>query len=172
MFDIRYYHCDCQTDKAILFPDKTFMHTNARHLQEPFLYLRFSENENLCIVSCLKFYIGEQNQKMNESQGRVTILYRKPHKEASSDTLSRWIKREMSNAGIQELMLTFFEAHSCRVASTSKARQQGGGGESELLKSGYCSRENMFTKFYDKDIIKSNHNDFDYSSAILSLILN
>ena len=76
------------------------MHTNSKDLPEPFLFRSFSENENICIVSCLKFYIGKQNQKMNESQGRFVIMYRKPHKEASSDTLSRWTKGEMSNAGI------------------------------------------------------------------------
>ena len=72
-------------------------------------------------------------------------------------------KRELSNAGID---VTFFQAHSCRAASASKARQQGIK-ISEIVKRDCCSRENNFIKFYNKDI-KSNSNDFDYSSVVLS----
>ena len=89
-----------QTDKAILLPNKTFKHTNPKHPLQPFMYHSFSENENLCIVNCLKLYIGERNKRMDGNQSRLMITYSKPHKEASSDTLSRWIKGELSNAGI------------------------------------------------------------------------
>ena len=92
------------------------------------------------------------------------ITYSKPHKEAFSDTLSRWIKGKLSNAWIA---VTIFQAHSCRAASTSKTRQQGMK-MSEILKRGCWSKENTFIKFYDKDIIKSNTNNFDYSSVVLS----
>ena len=44
----------------------------------------------------------------------------------------------------------------------SRARQQGIK-NSEIFNRGCWSRENTFTKFYDKDIIKSNCNDFDCS---------
>ena len=92
------------------------------------------------------------------------ITYGKPQKEAPSDTLSRRIKGELPYV---EIDVTIFQAHSCRTASTSKARQQGIN-ISEILKRGCWSRENTFIKFYDKDIIKSNCNDFDYSSVVLS----
>ena len=152
-----------QTDKAILFPNKTLKHTNPKHPLEPFVYHSFSENENLCIVNCLKFYAGERNKRMNRSQGRLIITYRKPLKEFSSDTLSRWIKGELSNVAVD---VTIFQAHSYRAASTSKSKQQGIK-ISEILKRDCWSRENTFIKFYDKDI-KSNCNDFDYSSVVLS----
>ena len=92
------------------------------------------------------------------------ITYGKHHKVASSDTLCRWIKGELSNVGID---VTIFQAQSCRTTSTSKARQQGIK-TLEILKRGCCSGENTFIKFYDKDIIKSKCNDFDYSSIVLS----
>ena len=153
-----------QTDKVILLPNKTLKHTNAKHPLQPFLYHSFSENENLCIVNCLKFYIGERNTRMDRNQGRLMITYGKPHKEISSETLSRWMKGELSNARID---ITIFQAHSCREASTSKARQQGIE-ISEIVKRGCWSKENTFIRFYNKDIIKSNSNDFDYSSVVLS----
>ena len=51
-----------QTGRAILLPNKTLMHSNPKHPLQPFMHHSFSENENLCIVNCLKFYIGELNK--------------------------------------------------------------------------------------------------------------
>ena len=98
--------------------------------------------------------LGEQNKRINRNQGRLTITYGKPHKEASSDTLSRWINGELSNAGID---VTIFQANSCRAASTSKARQQGSR-ILEILKRGCWSKENT----------SINSNNFDYLSVVLS----
>ena len=49
----------------------------------------------------------------------------------------------------------------------SKARKQGMK-ILEIVKRGCWSKENTFIKFYNKDIIKSNTNDFDYLSVVLS----
>ena len=38
----------------------------------------------------------------------------------------------------------------------------------EMVKRGCWSKENTLTKFYNKDIIKSNSNNFDYLSVVLS----
>ena len=149
-----------------MLPNKTIKHTNPKHPLEPFLYYSFSENENLSIVNCLKFYIGERNKRMVGSQDRLMITYGKPHKEISLDTLFRQIKGKLSNAGFD---VTIFQAHSCRVASTSKVRQQAIK-ILEILKRGCWSRENTFKKFYDKDMIKSNCKDFDYLSIVLPQI--
>ena len=54
-----------QTDKATLLPNKTLKHTNPKHPLQPFVHHSFSKNENLCIVICLKFYVGERNKKMD-----------------------------------------------------------------------------------------------------------
>ena len=58
-----------QTDKAILLPNKTLKHTNPKHPLEPFVHHSFSENENLCILNCLKFYRGENNKRMDGKSG-------------------------------------------------------------------------------------------------------
>ena len=54
-----------QTDKATLLPNKTLKHTNPKHPLQPFVHHSFSKNENLCIVICLKFYVGERNKRMD-----------------------------------------------------------------------------------------------------------
>ena len=58
-----------QADKGILLPNKTLKHTNSKQWIQTFVYHSFSENENLCIVNCLKFYIGEWNKRMDGNQG-------------------------------------------------------------------------------------------------------
>ena len=68
----------------------------------------------------------------------------------------------MPNGGID---VTIFQAHSCRVASRSKARQQGI--KISESKKGLLLQGKYFIKFYDKDI-QPNSNEFDYSSAVLS----
>ena len=137
--------------------------TNPKHPLESFIHHSFSENENICSVSCWKFYIGEQNKWTDESQGRLMITYGKPHTEASSETLPRRIKVELLNV---EIDVNIFQAHSC--IAVSKARQQTMK-ILEILKRGCWSMENSFTKFYNKGIIKSNCNDLDYSSVVLSM---
>ena len=64
-----------QTEKTILLPSKTLKHTNPKHPLEPLVYHSFSENENLCIVNCLKFYIGKRNKRTDGTQGRPMITY-------------------------------------------------------------------------------------------------
>ena len=54
-----------QTDKAILLQNKTLKHTNPKHPLQPFVYHSLGENQNLCIVNCLKFYVGERNKRMD-----------------------------------------------------------------------------------------------------------
>ena len=93
---------------------------------------------------------------MDGRQGRPMITYGTPFKEASSDTLSRWIKGELSNA---EIGADIFQVQSCRAASASKTRQQGIKILHILKKYGW-SRENTFIRFYAKNIAKSKGNNF------------
>ena len=64
-----------QTGKSILLPHKTLKHTNPKHPLQPIMYHSFSKNNNVFIVNCLKFYIGEGNKRMDDSQGRQMITY-------------------------------------------------------------------------------------------------
>ena len=80
------------------------------------------------------------------------IAYGKPHKEASSDTLSR-IKGKLPNL---EINVNIFEAHSCRAASSSKARQWVIR-IFEILKRGSWSRENVHK------ILKQRHHKIELS---------
>ena len=54
--------------------------------------------------------------------GRLFVSYVQPHKPVSGDTIKRWVKQVLTNAGIDT---STFTAHSTRSASTSVAANAG-----------------------------------------------
>ena len=79
---------------------------------------------------------------------QLFISYTKPHKAVSPDTVSRWIKTTLVDAGIDT---SKYSAHSTRSASTSAAK---GNNISipTIMKIAGWSQESTFTKFYDKPV--------------------
>ena len=89
----------------------------------------------------------------------LLISYGKPHKPVSSEAISRWIKDELSNAGVDT---SVFKAHSWRSASSSKAGDAGISVSKILEKGGWKSVQ-TFKTFYYRDIINSDDVDFEFS---------
>ena len=52
----------------------------------------------------------------------LLISWGKPHKLAASETVSRWIKDELSRAGVS---ISLYKAHVSRSLSSNKARDIG-----------------------------------------------
>ena len=93
------------------------------------------------------------------------IAYGKPHKAASSVTISQCIKNEFCKAGINANVYT---AQSCRAASSSKTKDNGVS-ITEILKRACWKSENTFRTFYSRYIIsKDSREDFDFVQALLS----
>eukprot|EP00794_Sanderia_malayensis_P017100 gene17100-18820_t len=128
-------------------------------------YKRYTGNTKLCVVHCAEEYLKRRKLLVDENTHQLLVTYGKPHKEASSDTVSRWIKNELSNAGIN---VNIYKAHSCRAASASKAKAIGAP-INEILKHGCWKRPSTFTKYYSKDIIGTNvpSGEIDLSGMIL-----
>ena len=65
----------------------------------------------------------------------------------------------------QELTLQcLIKAHSCRLVSSSKARDTGSGiSVSEILKKGGWKSVHTFKTFYSRDIINSENVDFEFN---------
>ena len=93
------------------------------------------------------------------------ITYGKPHKPASYDTISRWIKDELGMAGING---NVYKPHSCWSATTNKARNNGVS-ITDILKRRCWKSQNTFTKFYFKEITnkENSREDLDYSKLLL-----
>ena len=134
-------------NKVILLPNKTMKHAKANRPLEPL----YPDNEKLCIVKCLQSYIGIRNTLVMWDIRDLIISYGKPHKPVLSETISRWIKDELSKAGVNT---SVFKVHSCRSASSSKARDAGIS-IPEIFKKGGWKSVHTFKTFYSRDIINS-----------------
>ena len=78
---------------------------------------------------------------------------RKPYKGLSPQTISNWIKWIMKESGVN---ISMFQAHSCRMVSTSKAAQNGLSVE-DIMSMADWSNSGTFKKFYFRTEVR---NDF------------
>ena len=112
----------------------------------------YSPDVCLCVVKHLEQYIY-QTQDKRSTEKQLLISFQKPHKAVSVDTISRWIKTVLQQAGIDTKV---FGAHSTRSASTSAAKANSVSLET-IMKSAGWSQESTFTKYYQMPIV-SQHN--------------
>ena len=151
-------------DKLIILPNSSLKHKPSRILQA-ILYRKFNGNPKICVIECAKHYIEIRRELVPPEIKQFLVTYGKPHKAASDDTISRWIKNTISSAGID---IDVFKAHSTRSASSSKAKKVVIP-YTEILKRGSWKGANTFTKHYDKHIInKGDLVDFDFVTPIVS----
>ena len=94
---------------------------------------------------------------------RVLITHGKPHRSASDNTISRWTREILTLAGVDT---NVFTPHSCRSASTSKAKAVGIS-RSDIMKKAGWSRDSTFKKFYEKDIIYCKTAQFNFGKPLL-----
>ena len=153
-------------NKVILLPNITMKHTKPNTPLEPLIYHHYPENQKLCIVNCLKSYTGMRNALVREEIKDLIISFRKPHKPVSHETISRWIKNELTDTGVDT---SVFKAHSCRSASSSKAKDIDVS-LNEILKRGRWKSKHTCRTYYSRDIINEDNRDFefDYVTPILS----
>ena len=82
---------------------------------------RVYEDKNLCVINCLKEFISRKNKHEGLAKHQLIITIRKPFKGASIITMRRWIKDTFTVNNTVDIVN--FSPHSCRVASTSKAKR-------------------------------------------------
>ena len=115
---------------------------------DPITYRAYHDDVQLCVHSCLREYLDRRAQLVPEETHQLLITYRKPHHPAHKDTIARWLKSMLKEAGIDT---TRFTAHSYRSATTSNVRQRDVPIQ-VILKQGQWSSENTFGKYYSKEI--------------------
>ena len=122
---------------------------------------RYPSNPKICVHRYLSTYL-QRTALLRKDIKAVFITNTKPYRVASSNTISRWLKCTLKAAGID---VTQFSAGSSRAASTSAAKQSGLPID-QILKTGGWSREDTFTKFYDKKILPCS-----FGEAVLSRVM-
>lgn len=104
-----------ENENIILLPNKTLKNSAP---QWPFVYHKYKDNEKLCLVNCLRFYILERGTKMENTKYLLITTLGKLHHHVSRDTLSRWVIEELKLIGTD---VNTFTTNSCRATSASKA---------------------------------------------------
>ena len=130
---------------------------SGHHLQ-PIVLERYTPDGKLCVVTMLEEYLKKTASVREKPQ--LLLCHAKPHGPASKDTIARWIKQVMSEAGIDTKV---FKAHSTRSASTSAAKAADVPIQVILEAAGWRS-DSVFGKFYNKNIQEDN----TYAQAILA----
>ena len=119
------------------------------HLQE--IVLPNYPEPRLCVLTTFNEYIKRTSSLRPKGVSSLFITTIRPFKPISRDTLSRWIKHMLKNAGID---LSIFKAHSTRSASTSAALASNVP-LATILKTAGWSQDSTFRKFYNKPIVRN-----------------
>lgn len=107
----------------------------------------FNSRKTACVASVLIFYLSK-TKVLRGSIDNLFITIKKPHKAASSQTISRWIKQCLLLASIDKK----YTAHSTRHAATSSADCKGI--DINIIKStaGWSEHSQVFARFYKRPI--------------------
>ena len=110
--------------------------------------LRFRpyREKNLCIVNILIVYLIVS--ATFRTHKRLFLSFCKPHSAVGKETIARWCKNVLKNAGVD---LTSFSSNSSRSAATSKAFHKCIQLKKSMEFAGW-SNERTFAKFYKKDV--------------------
>lgn len=148
------------TDQNVKIKISDKIKTSGRNKLQPLLIIPYyKENLSICPATALKDYIDATKSLRKSDQLFVTV--KKPHTPASTQTLARWVKDILSEAGID---ISIFSAHSTRHASTSHAYRNGVNTEYILKTAGWTESSRCFADFYNRPLINENV----FSTSILS----
>lgn len=133
--------------------------TSAPGRRPPRLIIPFFPNKiEICPAKTLLSYLDMTKLYRDEpSTERLLLTYKKPIHNATSSTLSRWIKNTLYNSGIDT---SLFSAHSVRHASTSAANRKGLSIELIKKTAGWTGNSLVFARFYNRPLTTENDNAF------------
>ncbi|KZR98976.1 Uncharacterized protein APZ42_005360, partial [Daphnia magna] len=112
------------------------------------LCVKAYEDRNLCPVHALHNYIYLSDcLRNNQNSHFLFIGLVKPFKPVTGNTIGRWIKSYLKEAGIDTKI---FSAHSARGASASKAVANKMSVDS-IIRIGRWSNHSTFQRFYNRE---------------------
>lgn len=159
-------------DVNCIFPQNTYVaitihemiKTSMHNRRNPRLVIPYYVNEAICPAKALTSYMERTSQYRNlPNTDKLFITIKKPIHNASSQSLSRWIKQTMSQSGLD---VTMFTAHSTRHASTSAANRSGVSIDLIKRTAGWTGNSLCFAKFYNQPLFDSE--DTSFAEAVLS----
>ncbi|KAI8437235.1 hypothetical protein MSG28_010551 [Choristoneura fumiferana] len=126
----------------------------------------FINNPDICPAKTLLQYLKVTNGlRRNSNCVRLFLTVKSPHKPASTQTISRWLKSVMKVSGID---VNKFTSHSTRHAASSQAHRAGLTTDSILRAVGWSSRSTTFARHYNRPLISDdNAQDLFARSVVL-----
>lgn len=124
--------------------------TSAPNKEQPVLFLPyFVDKPSICPAKTLDDYLNVTEGLRPEGIDSLLITHHKPHKKASSQTISRWIKQTLAESGVD---VTIFSAHSTRHASSSAAASAGVCIDTIRKTAGWSASSTTFARFYNRPV--------------------
>lgn len=151
-----------QCDDKIEIKITSRLKTSGRGRIQPTLVLPFySEDESICPARTLIEYLNRTNNMRQESR-HLFITLKKPFRDATSQTIARWLKIILENSGLDT---SRFTAHSTRHASTSAAARKGVSFDTIRLAAGWTEKSSVFAKHYNRPLIQK---DTNFATSVLT----
>ena len=145
-------------DKCIFVLDKLLKTSKpGRHLSH-LEFLSYTPDPSLCIVKYLLEYV-KRTQTLRQGIDQLLVSHQNPYGPVHVDTVSRWIKTTLTNAGVNT---DVFSAHSTRSASTSAASNKQIPLDTIMKSAGWHS-DKTFQKFYNLPV----ENNLNYGKELL-----
>lgn len=119
--------------------------------EHPVLFLPyFKDKPSICPASTLRDYLSATEDKRPPEVSNLLITVKRPHRGATAQSISRWIKQVLEESGVD---VSVYSAHSTRHASTSAAAAAGVSVDVIRKAAGWTSSSQAFAKFYNRPII-------------------
>lgn len=136
--------------------------TSGAGREQPVLCLPYYvENKAICPATTLQDYLLATQEIRPASTKSLLLTFKRPHKPATSQTISRWIKQVLSASGVD---VATFSAHSTRHAATSTAHAAGVSLDTIRRTAGWTERSRAFAQFYNRQIVT----DSSFAKSVLS----
>lgn len=130
-------------------------------LEPSLTFKAYAPDRRLCVYTYLKEYLA-RTEKLRGQETQLLISFQKPYKGVATDTIGRWAKTVLSQAGINTAI---FSAHSTRAASVSAAKKKGVPLDIMMSTAGW-SNAGTFKAYYDKPV--QDCSSVTYGDVILS----
>ena len=132
------------------------------HHQSRVYFPSYPIDSRLCVVSALRTYIS-RTKFARQQETRLFLNIKPPHTPVHRDTIRRWTRDTLEDAGID---MSIFTPHSTRAASTSRAATKLP--LDTILATAGWSQATTFQRFYNKPIEQSG----DFADSILQSALD
>ena len=116
---------------------------------DPVRLKKYAPDKRLCVYHYMETYLRRTLHRRGKSK-QLFITFRKPYAPASLNTMSRWVKEVLQEAGVDTGV---YKPGSTRHAATSKAFA-GGLPLGDIMKQAGWSNSSVFAKYYNKPISK------------------